>query len=729
MGNRRKPEAQPLSDYWRPPADTGIEDGVGEPVACLATTFEFDAGFFEEELLPRFLALRFDHTENQRTFIIEREEALAATRVAVLVDASKFDPRQTTLQWDQLPIQVPGGIQHGKLTLLVWERLARLIVGSANLTRQGYRRNRELFAAIDFFDHPNSAPLGLLRDALDFVETLCAWSRSLPAATDRIRQTAQQIGMRARRWSNAPGDFSPRERPRAKLVVGYPGHPLGAGRSVIDQVIRLWQPRRVVRLTVMTPLVGKQNGQHEDVVLSRLSDLPMARDSEGWLIIPEKPAPDGASRRIAALPEPFGRYWGKRFKQNARVLLVPPCIEREDERPRELHAKAILIKGDSHDLLMIGSSNFTPHGMGVGAFNCEANLVFEDWAGETRDGQTFDDRLGLPVAWEEAVGVEDVVWEAADQSPEDAPSAKPHLPAFFAWGSYSQKTGEIRVGLDRSQEEPSDWAIRLAGQGGEQTAVLFSRGSSPNEATALRFVLDARARGVHLVALKVGWQDKNLVRHEAHLAVSVEDREADLLPPEEFRNLTVDGIIECLLSGREPADWIERQYAKRKRAPSTDAAIESLQAVDTSNYLLDRAKRLGRALTAMADRIASTPPMYEAIRYRLLRDPLGPVHFAEVLSNDGHDGQDGPPPLVAGYRLYALAEMVLALGHVGWKIRGESKADWKRIVPLFRQARERLGAVIEDLRNRAAPPSDDLKRYLDAALAENARLLNIAEEE
>jgi hypothetical protein len=37
--------------------------------------------------------------------------------------------------------------------------------------------------------------------------------------------------------------------------------------------------------------------------------------------------------------------------------------------------------------------------------------------------------------------------------------------------------------------------------------------------------------------------------------------------------------------------------------------------------------------------------------------------------------------------------------------------------------------MIEDMGNRTASLSDDLKHYLDATLAENARLLNIAEEE
>ena len=727
MKKRKKAESQPLSEYWKPPADNVIKDGAGEPVACLATTFEFDAEFFENELLPRFLCLRFDHTESQRAFNFERKQGLATARVAVLVDASKFDPRQSTLQWDQIPIQVPGGIQHGKLTLIAWERLVRLIVGSANLTRPGYRRNRELFATLDFFDNSDSAPLKILLDALDFVETLCVWSRALPAATARVSQTVEEVRMRAQRWLNAPKDFSPRERPRATLVVGHPAHPPGSARSVIDQVIQLWRQRRVVGVTVMTPFVGPQD--EEDQVLSRLCELPMARDVQGRLIVPEKPAPEGTKRRIAALPENFRRCWEERFRHNASVLLVPPSVEGMDEPPRQLHAKAILIQGNDHEMLMIGSSNFTPHGMGVGTYNCEANLVFEDWADKKRDGQTFDDRLGLPVAWEEALRLEDVVWEAANQSPEDEPAAKPHLPAFFVWASYSQQTGEIRVRLDRSHEEPATWTI-LPFQAVDEIKILFSRAATPVDVEVLRFTFAEKARGIHLTTLRVRWQAPDGAHHEAYLAVSVEDREADLLPPEEFRALTVDDIIAHLLSGREPAEWIERQEAIRKPSAGADDAVESLRAVDTSNYLLYRARRFGQALAAMADRIARTAPTQQAIGYRLLRDPLGPVHLAEVLSSDGQEQNSAPLTATEiGYRLYALAEIVLTLGHVGSKIRRESKSDWKPIMPLFHEARNKLGTVIEKLRTSARSGPDDLNGYLDAAFAESARLLGIAGEE
>lgn len=729
MGRRKTVEEPPLADYWKPPADNVLKGGVGEPIFCVATTFEFDASFFEAELLPRFLGLRFDHTENERTFIIEREESLATTRVGVLVDASKFDPRQTTFQWDQLPIQVPGGIQHAKVVVLVWERLVRLIVGSANLTRQGYRRNRELFAALDFFDAPISAPLSVLRDALAFIDTLCAWSRTLPAATQRIRETTDQIRARVRRWSSAPQDFSPRERPRVGLVVSHPASASGSAQSALKQLMQMWLPRRVVRLTVMTPFVGEQtNG--EDTVLHSMRELPMARNAEGWLIVPEAPAPEGATRRIVPLPQHFGQCWKKRFGKNARLLLVPMCVDEVDERPRDLHAKAILLKGDAHDLLMVGSSNFTPHGMGIGVFNCEANLVFEDKADEKQDGQTFCDRLGVPVSWDASVGVDDIVWQDPELAPEDAPSAKPHLPAFFAWAGYSQKTGELRVGIDRTQPEPAYWSISLAGQSAEQSVSLFSRASCAPDGTTLSFALDEKARGVHLTALKVSWTDKDAARQEAFLAVAVADRDTDLLPPEEFRGLSVDGIIDCLLSGRNPAEWIEKQDARRKRNTTTDAAIESLRAVDTSNYVLYRVRRFGRALAAMADRIARTSPTPDAIRYRLLRDPLGPVHLAEALSSSGNGHEDGRPSGVeTGYQLYVLAEILLSVGYVGTHVRRSCGrvGDW--VIKLFQEARERIRAVIQRIREQSAPLPEDMSRYLEASLSQSARLLKVVEEE
>ena len=76
----------------------------------------------------------------------------------------------------------------------------------------------------------------------------------------------------------------------------------------------------------------------------------------------------------------------------------------------------------------------------------------------------------------------------------------------------------------------------------------------------------------------------------------------------------------------------------------------------------------------------------------------------------------------------ALAEMLLSIGHVGRHVRRACGRDGKWILPVFREAREEITAVIQRIREQSGPLPDDLIRYLDASLSENARLLNVMEE-
>lgn len=726
MKRNRKAEEMPLSDYWKPPLNSELEKGVGAPLACLATTFELDAGFFEAELLPRFLGLRFDNTENERMFIIEREEELAKVQVAVLVDISKYDRSQSTLQWDQLPIQVPGGVQHAKVTLLFWEKLVRVIIGSANLTRPGYRRNRELFAVLDFFDSPNSVPLKLLDDILVFLEALCAWSRGLREATGRVHSVIEML--RSQGWHKAPKDFQPRERPRVTFVGCHPSQGSISQQSVIKQLFGIWGQRRVSDFIAMTPWVGISEG--DDPVLNYLQDLRMARGVRGCLVVPEAPMPEGETKRVVSLPENFGRCWKKMFGSNSRVLLVPSYVEGEDEKPRDFHAKAILIKGDSHQLLMMGSSNFTPHGMGVKVFNCEANLVFEDWVDAKREGKTLEERLGLPVSWGDSVSVDELKWKHdSSQIPEDMPTKYPIVPPFFSWASYSQTTGKICIGLDRSCSEPINWSISLAGLSTEHSVLLFSQATSPLENDILEYTLNEKSRGAHISALRVVWQEENDENQcEGFLPVGVKNKEEDILPPKELRSLSIDAIVECLLTGREPAEWVTRGELQHKRSVCTNTAIESLRAVDTSNYLLYRVKRFGRALASMSNRIVKTPLIERALHYRLFRDPFGPIRFAEILCSEGSTAEGEYNTPESAYRLYVLAEIALSLGFICQHLCQTSAENSGWVKEQFNKAWKRLKEITDEMKSKLSLLDDNILSYVEVSFDEFKRILDIQED-
>jgi len=155
MGNSEGDFA--LGRYWQPDDYSEAGEGARHPVGCLATTYSFEAEYFERYLVPRFLGLEFDPAESGESFLVEREEKLSFTQVIVLVNAAHYDPRQASPRWLQLPVRVPNGVLHAKVTLLVWKNLIRVILGSANLTRAGYRHNREVASVLDFYDSPHAS--------------------------------------------------------------------------------------------------------------------------------------------------------------------------------------------------------------------------------------------------------------------------------------------------------------------------------------------------------------------------------------------------------------------------------------------------------------------------------------------------------------------------------------------------------------------------------------------
>ena len=281
MSRNKVDATRVLAISWSAPVALPI--GVaGRPVICVASTYTFHAPFLELELLPRFLGLKFDETEGVRPFVVEREQALAMAQVCVLVDSDHFDPSQSTLRWDQLPVRVPGGVQHSKVVVLVWENCARLIIASANLTRSGYRKNREIAGVIDFYDDESSAPRKLLLDVLAFLQevSVSPWVRASEAPKKRLFRALEDARTRLRSWRQMPADFKPRERPRVTFVGGLPSARRGVARSPLQQMLDLWGTRRVSEVTVMTPFVGDLT-EKTDPVVEKLLGLPRTRELHG----------------------------------------------------------------------------------------------------------------------------------------------------------------------------------------------------------------------------------------------------------------------------------------------------------------------------------------------------------------------------------------------------------------------------------------------------------------
>ena len=163
MSRRRGDEAYGKAlDLWQAPPN------AGEPLVCIATSYTFDATFFETECIGRFLQMEAHPSESASVaYLIEREEKLAGARVHALVDRRHARDKES-LRRDIIGILLPHGVQHAKLAVLVWKDVVRIIIGSGNLTVPGYRKNVEVFGTIDVTREEGNRQT--LSATLDFVE-------------------------------------------------------------------------------------------------------------------------------------------------------------------------------------------------------------------------------------------------------------------------------------------------------------------------------------------------------------------------------------------------------------------------------------------------------------------------------------------------------------------------------------------------------------------------------
>lgn len=713
MAARRTPEIPSFASRWSPPTDLPIGE-VGRPLCCVATTYTFHAEFFETNLLPRFLGLRFDNADVERAYIVERERALGTARVAILVDHTHVDPAQSTLRWDQLAVRVPGGVQHAKLTVLAWERCVRVLVASANLTRSGYRRNREMGSVLDFFDHATSCPEALALQILEFVDECSEWTLASDDARARLKATIRSVMARVRRWNEMPEDFTPGERPRVIFAPAVPRRNGKRAVSPLETALSLWGSRPTHTVTVMTPFVGTGEGP-VDPVVKRLLGVSHTRETDVRLVVPGRLSESDPRKTIVGLPRRFRDAWADAWRiapANIPTWVVP--LSRDKEQSRDLHAKAVLLDGDNTSLLLCGSSNFSPHGMAIGVANIEANLCFIDASDAKPQGLRFEDRL--PVNWEKDSRFSPEWPEEVKPIEEEELSGAPLLPPFFQWATFNQALGGLTIAIDPEYDAPIAWAIRFPGALGPTLSPIADSSSYQAGETRLHASY-ASLRGTNLTGLDTRWSDVAGEQQHATLPVHVESLDS-LLPPEEFRSLSVDSIIGCLLAGREPEELVEATERGGRSATSAVREVDSLRSVDTSEYLLYRTRRLGRALSTLGARVVNTIPSVEAMRYRLRQDPLGPWSLAEAIIRDwdSSDGGDRAPVV------FALSELSLVLAHASRRVHAQRNAGDPDLRRLFAETISDLNA-----RKLASPTKwsvpNSLLTYMQAIDVECAGLV------
>lgn len=607
-----------LLEAWQAPA------GSGDPVGVLATTFTLDTAFFEEECLARFAGVQSDARRDGALYRLEREERLAQLRCAAVIADIRHAGGSRSLRWDLLSARPATGVMHAKITVLAWERHVRVIVGSANLTGEAYRRSQECAGVLDFSE--SSADRALLDPVIAFLENLLqitsgagsdraqnllTWVKTLP-----WRTPASSRGLQRRWVFVAPGG---RPGLLAQLAEALPGRAdaVHIVSPFFDKEAREVGPERAIWRELVRARGAASVHYH-------VAGEPRG-DGEGWrLAIP----------RHVAESRPDGH------RANATVALHAIEVQavREGQgfggpgERRPLHAKSIALSAGDWTALLIGSSNFTTAGTGLDGsrvVNYEANLLY--WVKAPKEDalrRNMEMRLHQGAEVPAAASHDyDPVFDADEATQADAPP----LPAFF---------GEVVLErLERDELdlrfEFSDVASPLSWRVSDRNRVVIDSAEWQRSGSPRSMRRTCARQSPTPSTLRVEWRrDAAMGSSGADWPVNV--RVSEVLPvPDELQELSLAALLDLLGSARPLhqalRDWLRRQPDDDEAEPDVAAELVDPHAkVDTSGFLVQRVRRVCWAMRHLRERLEQPVGSVSAWTWRL-QGPVGARALLEAM--------------------------------------------------------------------------------------------------
>jgi hypothetical protein len=598
-----------MLELWRPP------ENAGTPVGCLATTYTFDTGIFDEQCLARFLEIESEPSREDLAFLLERETRLGAAYAGVLVDHTQAGVGHSQ-RWDVLRVRVGSAKQHAKLALLAWTRHVRVIVASANVTEWGHRYNREVAVTLD--STPQHAWRDQLESAVQFLRSLLAFvpgaAPDLPEIQRAIAFLAQ-IDRQVAKWTRARNT----RRIRQHMVFTVPArgnNPATAGpgfaaRSSLGEAVARCRQQggSPAEAWVASPFFDNDGGT--DAATAALCKA-MARGGRRWLTfcIPalseptEKPIRLAAPASLQTTPAQYSALAG---------FEVLPQHDREGNS-RHWHAKMLGLRADAYTALMAGSSNFTRAGMGIGERrNAEANIltIVERVPHAREPGD-------LEAVWpqmEHVAEPESAEWlgPKPELEEEEGAGAVP-LPVGFLSATY--RAGDQRRVVLRFDPAhlPETWSVNACGH---DNAVLLDadmwlRRGRP-EATTIPW------RPVQPPeTLLVRWPEG-----EAVWTLNVEDP-TQLPPPPRLGEMTADDMLHVLAAsdpGAALRAWAKRRGQANGFDDELDAAVpadlEPLRRHDLRATFLHRIRRRARVLARLRQNLQRPVYSAQALQWRL----------------------------------------------------------------------------------------------------------------
>ncbi|WP_292931397.1 hypothetical protein [Noviherbaspirillum sp.] len=607
----------PMLDFWQKPA------GAGDPVAVLATTFALEPDFFERNCLARFLEVSSvdEDTGSVDDVVasVELHELLQNTRVTILADRSA-PVQRTSLLWDLLSCRVDGGLLHAKAAVLLWENKTRVVLGSANLTAAGYRRQIELGLSADLGPGCLFPPdvLTAIADELESYLRLVPGYATGVAVFTRAVSTLELFRQRIV------------QQPAEQLAVRVAFAPTNATTGPLDRLSAVWRGAQPLCAIHLSPFWDSK----DQTALTATRKLLTGRPA------------DERSQHVAVVLGPRGQT---SFSHHlASAVDTVQQLKELDKEVRTLHAKCLLIKSKEWVAALVGSSNHTKSGLGLTQHGRHREMNV--WFGapcNTKEGKALLDLIQLG---------KNVPADAEEVEPKDEDEAElPALPPCFGLCRVARKSAdspwELHLGIIATSDMPASWEISIAA--GDPPFQTRTQWEVDGEPETVMISLTQKTLPMYVL---VRWNG-----NETPWAVLADNR-CDLPLGPALSNLRAQHLLDALATGRSLAQALREELERKNTEVDTKTGIilDPLKRLEVKESLLRKGRALAASLSAMHRRLERQIITIDTLRARLA-SPLGPEFVATKVAEAFEAGQQTRAEAV-----FTIAEIALTVGRVNW---------------------------------------------------------------
>jgi len=619
-----------LLNYWNPPASSG------EPVGCMTTSFTFDSEFFEEECISRFLQMDTDPKEDGPLYLIEREEKLAQVEpISVIVDEAHCRGKRS-LRWDLISFR-SSSLLHSKITILVWANHVRIIIGSGNLTPNGYRINKEIFGVYNF-----NSKMGVdqkaLTQSLSFFNLLFDQLNDNNPAVKRALSFIEKIPLLTKEW----------DKQRIKKGVERKILMTGSGfknlLSHLNQEVKK-KGETIQEAHIVSPFYvdpGAQNpaikylgrifSNKDESIISWYGRIDVDTEQNNKLFYgPSSLKEDALEQGIKKV-----RFYG---------IIEKDVNDKNQEVFRPLHLKSIWLESPNYVFYSIGSSNFTTNGLGISKRpNFESNVLYI--INKTSAKKIYKDIKGsFPKSTylgRKVTFCEDL--KNVDQRKTDDAVI---LPSFFNMALYDRDGDRTFLKLSFNLKEKNSLSWKILDEGKK---VVFTS--------------DEWFMNKHPESYKIEWHQTFI---PSDLTVKIEDdkeyrwsviaMDSSVLPiPDDLGDLDLEILIQ-LLATNKPL-----HHAMRKWLKKTDQGLE-LQTkellnphdkVDVSSFLLRRTRKISYAFSML--RTHMERPFYtKATLHWRFYGPVGVFALSKAILKEAKSEEE---------KIFLIVELCLELSQI-----------------------------------------------------------------